>query len=271
MTALPVRTPSTRVFGIMGLCLTAVVVAWCVATSRPLADPKPADSVRGRQLIVAVDLSGSRSDDQLKIDRHLVDSIIDGLESGDQLVIIQVDEQNHPKPSAGLVNVVPVVKDPKHPSKSEQQRMRDAREDMRGDAALIFRHRPGAKTGGTNLFATLFSVADYVHESDGRRPVLVMLSDMIQQAQKINFARPGGVPADEWIKQQLKMDLLPKLDRMCVSVVGADPSTPDGVKIRTFWTSYFKAAGADFSTDRYRLTVSDSQNLGCEPVESHVP
>jgi hypothetical protein len=50
---------------------------------------------------------------------------------------------------------------------------------------------------------------------------------------------------------------------VCVFVVGADPSSRQGAKVRAFWLTYFDAAGARAPSTNYRNMVSDVSEIRC--------
>jgi hypothetical protein len=52
---------------------------------------------------------------------------------------------------------------------------------------------------------------------------------------------------------------------VCVAVIGADASTPHGVRLRRFWTEYFEAAGVAISAAGYRYDVTPGAPLPCLP------
>ena len=116
----------------------------------------------------------------------------------------------------------------------------------------------------TDLLSTLFQVRDYVLEAGGRQVDLFVLSDMIQDAATMHFTRIRDIPTDDWIAAQAKKGLVPDLQQVCVTVVGADASTAAGVARRAFWQKYFMAAGAELATDRYRQTLTQFDGAFCD-------
>jgi hypothetical protein len=86
---------------------------------------------------------------------------------------------------------------------------------------------------------------------------------MLQSTGEVNMERPGGVPADSWIDQRKSEGRLPNLRGICVFVVGADPTSSTGVRVRHFWQHYFDATGATFAPASYRNMVADPAELRC--------
>ncbi|HEY0674035.1 MAG TPA: hypothetical protein VGD27_17290, partial [Longimicrobiales bacterium] len=112
----------------------------------------------------------------------------------------------------------------------------------------------------TDLMATLQVAGQYVQDKGTRRPVLVIMSDMLQTVGGINFEKQPP-PGNDWIVQQKDAGLIPDLRGACVIVVGADVTTPRALQIRRFWESYFRAANA--RVEQYRLIATDASALGC--------
>ncbi len=124
------------------------------------------------------------------------------------------------------------------------------------------------KDRGTDILSTLFEVSDHLADADNRQSTLLLLSDMIQAGNGASFVKSINVPS---LINELKAGKrVAELDGLCVTVVGADASTVQGVKIQEFWQTYFTEAGANFSTDRYRHSVARSESLFCTPVESEI-
>jgi hypothetical protein len=86
---------------------------------------------------------------------------------------------------------------------------------------------------------------------------------MLQSTNEVNMERAGGVPSDSWIESRKADGRLPDLANVCVFVVGADPSSRQGAKVRGFWQKYFVAAGAQFPSGSYRNMVGDVGEIHC--------
>jgi hypothetical protein len=212
-----------------------------------------------RELMLAIDLSGSRSPADLKSDRQLVDEIVKTLEPGDKIVLMKVDGATRDRTN-GWPFVIPPVKNYPYRTQVEQQNIDDTKTDIGQQIQNLFKVDP---TAATNILGTMFTVDDFTHESGGRATTLVLFSDMIQDSAGIKFDQKGGVPGTSWIKERRDGHGLPLLTRVCVSVVGADASTKQGIAVRDFWRAYFDATGAELSNERYRQTVTEVSTLIC--------
>lgn len=253
------RTLIAGVVGFTSLLAVFVVRPRGETTSDAIA-PKPPK----REVMVALDVSGSRSSADLKADRQLVEQIIERLDPADRIVLMTVDGRTRARGN-GWPFLIPEVKHYPHKSQIEQQNITDSKSDINKQVEDLFQGEQ--KKVETNIFGTMFTVADFRHESGGRPTTLILFSDMIQDSDKVRFDRNGGIPKTTWITEQRDGGRLPKLNGVCVSVVGADTSTAQGLAIRSFWSAYFSETGADFSADRYRQTVTDVSTLFCKELE----
>jgi hypothetical protein len=215
-----------------------------------------------RQFIVVVDLSGSRSDTEIDADKGLIGSIVYDLRPNDKLVLLRVAGTGAHREVKAWNRTMPTVRDFRTMTTMEKRRIEAVRDDARRDANALFDARPSVKRTGTDIFSTLFTVRDHVLESGGRRSILVVLSDMIHEADGVNMAK-NPPPDSTWINKRKANGLLPELDDLCVSIVGADMSTAQGASIRRFWETYFKAAGAKFDVIRYRRTATLVESVTC--------
>jgi hypothetical protein len=71
------------------------------------------------------------------------------------------------------------------------------------------------------------------------------------------------VPDAAWIERQRELGTLPDLTGACILVVGADATTPHGVRVREFWRAYLMAAGARLPDRNWRLIAPSDPDLGC--------
>ena len=76
---------------------------------------------------------------------------------------------------------------------------------------------------------------------------------MLQSTSSMEFAGARDLPAAGWIQQQSTEGMLPALEGTCVVVIGADPTTAPGQRVKRFWFDYFDAAGASLADANYRL------------------
>jgi hypothetical protein len=238
----------------------AVVLGACSGDAR---GHDPAGAAHARQLIVAIDLSGSQSADRRTQARHALELAIEELGPGDRIVLLQVHQRSAAEDGAvRWAETVPAaVGNP--PTSVDRERVAAVKQAARSVARTIFDAEGAGSLPTTDLFATLHVAGEYVLDAGSRRTVLLLLSDMLQSAHGIEMSRPGGVPGGDWIERQARAGVLPRLDGACVAVVGADATTANGVAVREFWKRYFEAAGAELQEIRYRLIATGGGPLLC--------
>lgn len=235
-------------FQVLAAALLGAVAAACTGESNAttVAESRPA-----RQIIVAVDLSASRSPQMLADARAFLEAVVEELSYGDQIVLLEVNQSGPQEQVRRWSGEVPARVDPTFESSQDQNRLAGARSAARAVAEEFF--ESGAEAGHTDLISTLHLAGDYLRDARGRRPTIVLLSDMLQSANGIEMERLQRMPDAQWIEERKAGGLLPPIEGACVAVVGADPSTPEGSKVRSFWVDYFEAAGASLAPVDYRI------------------
>jgi hypothetical protein len=217
-----------------------------------------------RQLIVGVDLSGSQSAGRRAAARKALDLVIDEVEYGDRLVLIQVHQSAAAEDGAARwAETVPVPSAGRAPTSLDRERLDAVKQAARSVAQTMFAHDSAGRLPTTDIVSTLHIAAEYMRAAGSRPTTLVLLSDMLQSAHGIEMSRPGGTPGARWIEQQRAQGVLPRLDGACVAVFGADATTPNGIAVREFWQQYFEAAGALLDEENYRLIATERASLGC--------
>ena len=248
-----------RRIGAAGLALGAVVLAGCsdVKASDPGLAAKPA-----RQVMVVVDVSGSRNARELAEGKELLDRVLGTLSFRDRVVLIEMHEAN----GGGRerwADTMPAARRPSKPTAADREALENSVRAARAVAPVFFDSTRVGHVRTTDVFATLQTVAEYQRDAGDRQPVIVLLSDMLHSTRDLEMSRPGGVPGMAWIERKLREGTLPKLDHACVIVVGANYSTAHGAAVREFWLDYFDAAGATLTERNYRTTITPGAPLEC--------
>jgi hypothetical protein len=216
-----------------------------------------------RQVIVIVDLSGSQTPEMLTKGKALLGQVIDGLGYGDQIVILEM-LQHSPRESARIwTDSVPRLPDPTFISSRDQNRLAGVRQGAHSVANQFFDPELAGKAAHTDIFSTLHVAAEFVRDAGGRQPVLILLSDMYQSANGVEMEHLRQMPPRGWVAAQRRAGLLPRLNGVCITVVGADATTGAGIAVRDFWREYFTAAGTTLEEKNYRLLASRIDHLGC--------
>jgi hypothetical protein len=215
-----------------------------------------------RQYVVGIDISGSRSASQLQEEQAVVEGLMSRMSFGDRIVLVETYRTGID--SAGQwQDSIPSRRFTGELRARERASLEEFRATGPRVAATFFDAEKSKRIMSTDLFHTLWRAADYAKSANGRRTTVVLLSDMLQSTDEVNMEQPGGMPSDGWIERRKAEGRLPDLADVCVFVVGADPSTSRGAKVRAFWQKYFEAAGASFPAGNYRNMVADVGEVHC--------
>ena len=244
---------------VSALAIGAAVLAGCsdVKASDPGLAAKPA-----RQVMVVVDVSGSRTARELAEGKELLDRVLGTLSFRDRVVLIEMHEAN----GGGRerwADTMPAARRPSNPTAADREALENSVRAARAVAPVFFDSTRVGHVRTTDVFATLQTVAEYQRDAGDRQPVIVLLSDMLHSTRDLEMSRPGGVPGMAWIERKLREGTLPKLEHACVIVVGANYSTAHGAAVREFWLDYFDAAGATLTERNYRTTITPGAPLEC--------
>lgn len=244
----------------------AVSIAMAAAGCGGAAEGRDTAStdLTGEQVIVALDLSGSQSQERRAEARRAVELAIDGLQYGDRIVLLQVHQRSASEDDAvRWQETVPMPEG--EPTSLDRERLDAVKQAARSVARSIFENETAGRLPTTDLFATLHMAAEYTR-GETMPTSIVLLSDMLQSAHGVEMSRDGGVPATGWIEEQRERGVLPQLNGACVTVIGADASTANGVAVRDFWTHYFDRAGAELAERNYRLIAASPDAVTCRPT-----
>ena len=213
-----------------------------------------------KQLIVAADISPSQPQAVLQGHAELASALVTQLSFGDRLVVLQVRDKGVSAADKGRSLTAPVPRNGKKVLSSDRRKLDAFHKTAVQMTREVIDPAKSAALKNTDLLATLQIAGQYVQDKGTRRPVIVIMSDMLQTVGDINFEREPP-PGPAWIARQKASGLIPDLRGACVIVVGADITTARALEIRRFWEGYFRAAGA--RVEQYRLFASDVRGLGC--------
>ena len=218
--------------------------------------------IQGHSYIVGIDISGSRTKTEMDESKKLLDGLIDRLQPGDHLTLIEV-YQGGREPAKQWSDSIRSPRDPKHPTASDERRVDDFKDIARMQTSILFDSARAREIQKTDIFGTLARAADYARASRNRPTTLLLLSDMMNETPDVTMTDPRQIPGDSWIRHLAAGKRIPQLRGVCVVVAGADVSTARGAAIRDFWNKYFEAAGTRVSPDNYRNMISDPSEVGC--------
>jgi hypothetical protein len=218
-------------------------------------------AARGKYWIVAADISSSRNATQLRESEDLVNTLSRVAVNGDRITLLRVREHGLADSSFQWTHEIPPLTHPGGPSTADSLDLEDTDRALRAVTPVLFDPDLNGKLRGTDLFGTLFRVADVVRSDRSRMPVLILLSDMLQSTKEVNMER--AVPDTSWVVNHAQQHLLPELTGVCVVALGPDVRTIAGQRVLQFWRAYFRATGADFRDANYRNWAPDMRGLAC--------
>ena len=216
----------------------------------------------GHSYIVGIDISGSRTRSELDESKQLLNGLIEKLEPGDKLTLIEV-YQGGREPARQWSDSIRTPRNPKQLTGSDRRRLEDFRNIARMQTSILFDSVRAKQIQATDIFGTLTRAADYAKASRNRPTTLLLLSDMINETPDVRMTTMQEIPGRTWIRERVDAKRIPQLRGVCVVVAGADVSSARGAAIRDFWDKYFAAAGTTVSSDNYRNMISDPSEVNC--------
>lgn len=254
------REKAVSTSALMVLAAASIGLAGCAGEgsaqgSAPAREP--------RQVIVAIDLSGSRTPRMFEQAKAILDQVIDDLDFGDQIVLLEMHQASAHDSVRQWADSVPALPDPEFVSSRDENRRAGVRAGAHAVAREFFDPGVAGLAQRTDILSTLHVAAEYVRDAAHRRPTLILLSDMLQSANGLEMEGLRRMPGPDWIARQEAAGVLPRLDGACIAVVGADPSTEEGSEVRDFWIDYFSAVGARLPVSNYRILATRASGLAC--------
>ena len=240
--------------GLAGLLV--VLAAGLAATScgsGPALDAYEAEPKTPELVVFVYDRSASISDYQLELAQQLTRQRISELSHGDRIAAVQVLQLSLDEPPQRWSQDVP---------KKEWEGMDVARDSVTlarfqrdADAYLrAFTEASGREEiMGTDLLSTFHDVAAEARPYADFRKIIYVFSDMLQSGKAIEMEGLRRMPPDDWVGSRSDTGRLPKLDGVCVVVIGARIDTNQGQRVKDFWSDYFKATGANLYDHNYSL------------------
>jgi hypothetical protein len=216
----------------------------------------------GHSYIVGVDISGSRNKTELDESKKLLDGVIDRLQAGDHLTLIEV-YQGGRVPARQWSDSIRAPRNAGKPTASDKRRLEDFKEIARMQTSILFDSARAKGILSTDIFGTLSRAADYAKASRNRGTTLLLLSDMMNETPDVMMTNRQDIPGSSWIRERAAEQRVPQLRGVCVVVAGADVTSARGAAIREFWNKYFEATGTHVSPDNYRNMISDPAEVAC--------
>jgi hypothetical protein len=216
----------------------------------------------GHSYIVGVDISGSRTKAEMDESKKLLNGLIDRLQAGDHLTLIEV-YQGGRTPARQWTDSIRSPRKAGQLTGTERTRIEDFKAIARMQSSILFDSVRTKEIQFTDIFGTLSRAADYAKASRKRATTLLMLSDMMNETPDVMMTQRQDIPGRTWIRERAAEQRIPQLGGVCVVVAGADVSSARGAAIREFWNRYFEATGTHVSPDNYRNMISDPSEIAC--------
>ncbi len=221
----------------------------------------------GHSYIVGVDISGSRTRTDLDESKKLLDGLIDRLQPGDHLTLIEV-YQGGRESAKQWTDSIRTPRKPGELTASERRRLEDFKDIARMQTSILFDSVRAREIQSTDIFGTLARAADYAKATRNGGTTLLLLSDMVNETPEVRMTSLQEIPGRTWIRERVDAKRIPQLRSVCVVVAGADVSSARGAAIRDFWNKYFVAAGTSVSPDNYRNMISNPSEVACPNLVS---
>jgi hypothetical protein len=244
---------------VFGICLATIVVAASGCKNEPVAETSLLPL--GTHWMVVVDRSGSRTFQQMEELRSSLNSLLGGISFGDKATVLQVMEAGTDR----VEEFIDSVNSPRSvaPSKRELIQREAALGTMRSVAQRFADTTGIGAIRTTDLLQSFRRIAEYAKFSGRRERRLVVFSDMIHSVPGMHFEDMRQIPGAEWLEEQAREGLLPRLDGVCVFVIGADPGTVRAKRLEGFWREYFIRARARVPKEKFLNRLLPTQELHC--------
>jgi len=206
-----------------------------------------------RTVVAVVDFSASQTSHAVGEARHYLEKVVGGLDYGDRLVLLEMYRSGSRDSVGSFVQDLPTPVRPGAVTSYDRRELDAARRGVLNALPIFFDPRFVRSVPTTDLFTTLHIAGEHLRDARDQERELLILSDMLQSTPAFEFEGARRMPPDTWVESQETQDRLPSLDGACVVVIGADPTTAHGQRVRRFWSEYFAATGAALDAGNYRL------------------
>src|SRR5450759_5159481 len=139
---------------------------------------------QGHSYIVGIDISGSRNRTDLDESKKLLNGLIDRLQAGDHLTLIEV-YQGGRMPARQWSDSVRSPREPGKLTATERRRLEDFKDIARMQTSILFDSVRTKEIQSTDIFGTLTRAADYAKASRNRGTTLLLLSDMMNETPQV--------------------------------------------------------------------------------------
>ena len=204
-------------------------------------------------MVAVVDFSGSQTTHAVRESRDYLEKVVDGLGYGDRFVLLEMYRTGSRDSVGKFVQDMPRTRVAGRETSYDKRELEAAKAGVKNALPIFFDPRFVGSIGTTDVLTTLHIASEYLRDGGDRERQLLLLTDMLQSTPQYEFEGARRMPGEGWAAAQAQQGTLPSLEGACVVVIGVDPTTATGQRVRRFWTDYFSAAGATLDAANYRV------------------
>lgn len=205
-------------------------------------------SHRPRVVLVFADISASVKDFQIYRDAWT--KIVASLEPGDRVILAQISDRTYTGFRPVLDSEIPRFSYWRDNKLVHEAQLKQANTTF---AAKLNHSLVSVRPRSTDIFGAIVEAAK-VFQGETREPVLVLLSDMLEDSESYDFEKLAITDKfTQRVIAEAKGDgRLPDLRGASVYVAGASArTTRKAFDVEKFWLAYFKAANARLTSTNY--------------------
>jgi hypothetical protein len=252
---------------VLRVCAMTITVVLALSGAACRRDPGRSPAV----ILVFADISCSVRD--FTSYREAWSRIVPQLDGGDRLVLARIGKDTYTHFSPVLDVELPAFNAFTDNSMTYEQTLAKAKDA----AAEGFEKAVSGPCSPKTAILDSLVLASKLFGSDGRRPILVLLSDMLEDSDRFNFEHIAitGTLIARTIGSDQAHNELPDLHGAQVYVAGASGRTSrQAYDVQKFWLAYIAAAHGRLDPDDYAPSLlrfrRDDRTGGQTPVGAHV-
>lgn len=210
--------------------------------------PGPALAAQPKIVVAFVDLSASIKD--LENYRESWSKIVSRLNGDDRIVLGRINDETFTQFRAVADEIIPAFHMLTDNKLRHEKKIKGIKEKL---AKKFEETLGGPKSKKTDIINSLH-LAEKIFRGEKRRPVLVLLSDMLEDSGRYDFER--SKVTDSFIRQLIedkrKSKQLPDLLGAKIYVAGASAKSADkALEVQQFWMEFVKAANGNLTKENY--------------------
>ena len=205
-------------------------------------------TAQAKIVLAFVDLAASVKD--FEGYREAWQKIVDHLNGDDRIVLGRINDETFTRFRAMVDETIPAF----HFLTDNKLRYEKTLKEAKDKIATKFAETiAGPKSKKTDILNSLL-IAEKIFRAEKRRPVLILLSDMLEDSGHYNFERikVNDTFTRQLIEAKRKSKQLADLLGAKVYVAGASANNADkALEVQQFWLAFFKAANGNLAKENY--------------------